>query len=102
MVFKTQVADGIGTVFLEGRFTFVRHQSFKAATGMLLETGGIQELHLNLASVDYMDSSALGMVLLLRERAAAAGITVVLAHPSPSVLAVLQVVQFGKLFRILE
>lgn len=102
MVFRTHMEDGIGTVFLEGRFTFERHQSFKAATGLLLETEGLRELHLDLASVDYMDSSALGMVLLLRERAEAAGASVVLAHPSPSVQAVLQVVQFGKLFRILE
>ncbi len=102
MVFRTEVAEGIGTVYIDGRFTFERHQSFKAATGLLLEEGGIQEVHLDLSAVDFMDSSALGMVLLLRERAEAAGAKVILARPSPSVQAVLQVVQFGKLFRILE
>jgi anti-anti-sigma regulatory factor len=40
------------------------------------------------------------MLLLLRERAQARGMQVVLSRPTPPVAAILQVVQFGKLFEI--
>lgn len=102
MVFNAQRHGPIGVVKLEGRFTFESHQAFKAATGPLLEAEGVTEIHLDLSAVNYMDSSSLGMVLLLREKAEEKSISVVLAHPSPNVVAILQVVQFGKLFKILE
>ncbi len=100
MKFSTLIDETTGTVKLEGRFTFESHQAFKAATGPLLESPDLKLMNLDLSAVNYMDSSSLGMVLLLRERADLKGITIVLQRPSPSVMAILKVVQFGKLFQI--
>jgi HptB-dependent secretion and biofilm anti anti-sigma factor len=50
--------------------------------------------------VDYLDSSALGMLLLLREKAEAAGKKVSLANLSGTVKQVLEIANFGKLFTI--
>jgi len=47
-----------------------------------------------------MESSALGLLLLLREKTESRGTRVVLFNPSPSVRATLDGVHFGKLFEI--
>lgn len=96
-----QVQGTTGMVRLEGRFTFEGNQAFKAATDPLMETPGLVQIHLDLGAVSYMDSSSLGMLLVLRERAQAKGQTILLVKPSPCVYAILNVVQFGKLFQIL-
>lgn len=87
---------------MEGTFTFDAHAEFKTASLGLLEARGGHDVILDLARVTYMDSAALGMLLLLRERADAKGVKVVLHQPSPTVLNILRVVQFGKLFEIRE
>jgi len=51
--------------------------------------------------VEYLDSSALGMLLLVRERAEAVGKPVVLSHPNPTVAQILDIANFRKLFTIL-
>jgi len=97
---QTNVEGSKATVKLEGRFTFEHHADFKAATRQAMEAQGVHDLELDFSGVSYMDSSALGMLLLLREKAEAKGITVSLLKPTSSVLAILKVVQFGKLFQI--
>lgn len=89
------------TVKLDGRFTFEHHAEFKSITRQAMETEGIQALDLDFSGVSYMDSSALGMLLLLREKAEAKGVTISLCKPTANVLAILKVVQFGKLFQII-
>ena len=100
MTFAIRNDAQAGLLHLEGTFTFDGHAAFKTATSALLETGGFPAFILDLSGVAYMDSAALGMLLLLRERAQARGMQVVLSRPTPPVAAILQVVQFGKLFEI--
>lgn len=91
-----------GLLHLEGTFTFDTHGIFKEATTELLQAGGLRTIVLELSRVSYMDSAALGMLLLLRERAEARGMKVVLSRPTAMVHSILQVVQFGRLFEIRE
>ena len=56
--------------------------------------------HVDLKDVDFMDSSALGMLLLLREHARCRGGEVVIEHPSESIDKVLRVANFEQLFNI--
>lgn len=100
MTFAIRTDAQAGLLHLEGTFTFDGHAAFKASTSEFLETSGFHTLILDLSGVAYMDSAALGMLLLLRERAQAKGMQVVLSRPAPPVAAILTVVQFGKLFEI--
>jgi anti-anti-sigma factor len=101
MTFSAQPQGTNGLVLLAGRFTFECHQAFKAATDPLLSAPGVTQIRLDLSGVNYMDSSSLGMLLVLREKADAKGQTIALVKPSPCVITILKVVQFGKLFQIL-
>lgn len=88
------------TLKLSGRFDFHSHRDFRSAYEKLLETGAIREVIINFSEVDYLDSSALGMLLLLREKADGAGKNIVLTGLHGTVKQVLDIANFGKLFTI--
>jgi anti-anti-sigma factor len=54
----------------------------------------------DLSGTDYLDSSALGMLLLLREHAGGEGSKIDIVNSSPDVKKILDVANFGKLFEI--
>ncbi|MBK8792265.1 MAG: STAS domain-containing protein [Holophaga sp.] len=96
----TQIEGNKGIVKLNGRFTFDAAAPFKIYTNAVLSDPKIAELHLDFSEVTYMESSALGVLLLLREKAEIKGVKVVLLKPIPAVQATLDVVRFGKIFEI--
>ena len=95
-----QIRDSGARITLNGRFDFNSHREFRNGYDSLLRDGALKELELDLANVDYLDSSALGMLLLLRERAAAANKSIALANCRGIVAQVLEVANFNKLFTI--
>ena len=101
MDIKVTTAEAIATIHMNGRFDFSAHRSFKEAYDPLLQQKDITSLEINLADVVYMDSSALGMLLLLHERAQANGKEVVLCRPNYTVMQILDIANFAKLFTIL-
>jgi anti-anti-sigma factor len=66
----------------------------------MLGSKDIRELEIDLGKVEYLDSSALGMLLLLRERAENSRKRVMLSNCRGTVKQVLDIANFGKLFRI--
>lgn len=87
---------------LEGTFTFESHVQFRSASRDLLEAATADRVSLDLSGLSYLDSSALGMLLLLREQAEMKELAVVLVKPSPMVLDILKIVRFEQLFEIQE
>lgn len=97
----TERTDGSTTrLNLEGRFDFHSHRDFRNAYEAVLAKSGIRDIVIDFNRVDYLDSSALGMLLLLREKAESGGKKVRLAHLTGSVKQVLEIANFGKLFPI--
>lgn len=90
----------LGVLKLEGRFTFEDHQEFKLRGSEMLSASGLTALRLDFSALSYLDSNALGMLLLLREKAKARNLEIVLVNPSPAVKDILDMVQFGSLFHI--
>lgn len=95
-----ELANGRMTLKLNGRFDFHSHRTFREAYEKALLEDGVRELEINLNGVDYLDSSALGMLLLLREKTAAGGRQVALSGLQGTVKQVLDVANFSKLFAI--
>jgi len=86
---------------LSGRFDFNDHRTFKTTYEPAVSLANIKTLEFDLSGVEYVDSSALGMLMLLRERAKAAGKTVVLSRPTKTVAQILEIANFSKLFTII-
>ncbi len=85
------------TVSVAGRFDYRIYDSFKASFSGI-ENKSVT-VNVDLSETDYMDSSALGMLLMLREHVGRAA-TVLLVKPSPDVMRVLTIANFDKLFSI--
>lgn len=89
----------VASVRIQGRFDFAGHREFRAAIKSLLAETAVREIEVDLSAVEYMDSAALGMLLLARENAGDVGKTVTIARPSEKVRNVLDVANFHKLFQ---
>lgn len=92
--------DGKVVIALNGRFDFNAHREFREAVDQAVKDA-VREVHVDLGGVDYLDSSALGMLLMLRDKAKGAGKEVALANARGSVKQVIDIANFGKLFSLL-
>lgn len=100
MAINTQVRGGVARISMSGRFDFQVHREFKNAYVQAMENADVHEIEIELSKVDYLDSSALGMLMLLNERAKAAKKSITLLNASGVVSQVLEVANFGKIFSI--
>lgn len=92
--------DGRSVIKLQGRFDFNAHREFREAVEKAMLPDGIKDIQVDLANVAYLDSSALGMLLMLRDKAQGKSRTVSLVNSRGSVKQVLEIANFGKLFLI--
>lgn len=90
-------SGNVVTLQLDGRFDFSTHQEF--LNSCHLYPRGQKQFVVDLAGVDYMDSSALGMLLQLREQADK-GQPVALINARSEVREILRIANFDKLFAI--
>ncbi len=97
---KLTNSDGRAIIQLQGRFDFNAHREFRDVVDSALASAE-REIQVDLGGVDYLDSSALGMLLMLRDKAKAASREVSLARCTGAVKQVLDIANFGKLFRII-
>lgn len=97
---QTQVrtSAGIAKIVLNGRFDFGSHRDFKTSYEAPLGAADVRELEIDMAGVEYLDSSALGMLLILKERAGATNKRVAITNCRGAVKQVLDIANFGKLF----
>ena len=98
MDINVHLTEGTARVALTGRFDFNCHREFRSACDGALGHPDASNIEIDFRRVEYLDSSALGMLLQLRERAQAASRAVRLANCSGIVGDVLKVANFGKLF----
>ena len=92
--------DGRAVIRLTGRFDFNAHREFREAVELALKDATLKEVQVDLAGVDYLDSSALGMLLMLRDKARGAGKSVALANCRGAVKQVIEIANFSKLFAV--
>ena len=79
-----------------GKFDFQLYDDFRASYA---GTGGEGTQYIvNLSATEYLDSSALGMSLLLREHAVGDSSSIQISQPSPGEKKILGVANFEKLF----
>lgn len=97
---NVKMDNGKATISMTGRFDFNSQREFRSAYEEAIKGYGVNELEVDLAGVDYIDSSALGMLLLLKEKASAANKEVCLVNCRGTVLQILEVANFNKLFPI--
>jgi len=86
------------TIKLEGRFDFGANREFRENYERILSQSEIEDIAVDLSAVNYLDSSALGMLLLLREKIESTSIKLSLVNSHGAVRQILEVANFHKLF----
>lgn len=93
--------DGpVSTIAPNGRFTFDSHQAFRDAYVPLLTRPETKIIRLDMKAVSYIDSSTLGMLLLVRERAEPAGKKIEITGANELVMKLLKIANFHKMFNV--
>lgn len=100
MTISLQIKNENSRISVTGKFTFVYHREFRESYESALANQEVKTLDIELGGVDYMDSSALGMLLLVKDKAAANNVTLSLLNPKGLVKDILEVANFGQLFTI--
>ncbi|VAW93119.1 Anti-sigma B factor antagonist RsbV [hydrothermal vent metagenome] len=85
------------TINVSGRFDFNSHRDFRASYG---DEGGNLKYIVDMSGTNYMDSSALGMLLLLREHAGGDSCDVTITSCSEDIKKILTISNFEKLFKL--
>ena len=86
------------TIRIKGRFDFGRHQEFRASYERM--PAPPDSVVVDLKEATYLDSSALGMLLLLRDHAGGDDSDVRVINASSDVRKILAISNFDKLFDI--
>ncbi|HET8933995.1 MAG TPA: STAS domain-containing protein [Polyangiales bacterium] len=92
-------SDQCTIIKINGRFDFSCHSAFREAYSG--STPGT-EFIVDMAEASYMDSAALGMLLLLREHTQQQGGKVTITNCRGQTYDVLQIANFHRLFKIVQ
>ncbi|UCF84664.1 MAG: STAS domain-containing protein [Desulfobacteraceae bacterium] len=100
MAVKRQISkDGrILTINITGRFDIITYKDFGEAYKDKLDS--VSKCVVDMAEVEYVDSSALGMLLMLRERSGGDSAAIDIVNFGPGVKNILKTANFDRLFNI--
>ena len=97
---NVKAASNTATIFLSGHFAFDAHREFKAAYKKQLDNSQVGNVVIDLSGVEYLDSSALGMLMVMRDRVQDAGKSLTLSKPSSIAARTFDIAGFHKMFTI--
>lgn len=100
MSIRCNIVDNKAKVTLAGRFDFTLHKEFREVTQRMLDENELKHIEIDLKDVDYLDSSALGILLLLKDRATQRGANICITGCRDNIRQILEIANFNKLFNI--
>lgn len=86
------------TIKISGRFDFSSHQEFRKIYEAA--TSEIKNYTVDMSEATYLDSSALGMLLLMRDHAGGDASNIEIVKCNADVKKILTISNFGQLFKI--
>lgn len=87
-------------VSLSGKLTFSDNAAFQSLTQMQSEHQ-VQQIDILLNNLDYIDSSGIGMLLVLKEKCDEIGATMTLSQPKGQVAKILRIACIDRVIPIL-
>ena len=93
-------------VVIKGQLTFGQHKEFRNAyqqdiASVTEESWKKREFIIDMAGVEYIDSSALGMLLVLRDELKSDKMEIKIVSARPTIRKILEVAKFDTLFTII-
>jgi len=100
MAIQTQIQGDTFQMMVSDRFDSSSYMEFKNIVEQIMSNKSIKTISVDVSSLDYMDSAAMGMLMLLDERAEAIKKTVTLISVPGRVADILKTANADKLFAI--
>lgn len=98
----TRKMDGDGCIIvMKGKFTFSDHDNFRSIINLIKQKSS-SAIGFDLEGVEFIDSAALGLLLIAREEAEKQGVSVTLIRPQGQLQKMLKVSNFYELFNVQE
>ncbi len=96
----TEVRDGIAIVVLEGDVDLANTADIERGVTDLFARHPVDEIILDLAAVEFMDSTGLRMLWSIRQMAQNARAKLILRTPSQAIMRLLQLTGMYRIFQI--
>lgn len=84
---------------ISGRFDFNSRQDFRESYEAALKNKDLKVINLSMEKMDYLDSAALGMLLILKNKADAENIEIVISDCPQEINKIFNIANFQKIFR---
>lgn len=101
MDYNKTIDGGVCVVDMSGRFTFSDHVEFKALLDIYKDYQ-IKQVDLKLEGLEFVDSAALGLLLLARDAASDGNKKLRLIRPTSQVKKMFEISRFYDLFEIVD
>lgn len=88
------------SLYLSGEFSISDHRTFGPIISQIEQGEGIQSIVLYMEKLTYLDSAAIGILLVLRDKASKRNIPVTIVGLQGDVAAIFQLTQLNTLFTI--
>ena len=98
MSISSKTTDNKLTINISGRFDFGVHKEFRTAVDSI--SNDTKHVFVDLRTTEYVDSSALGMLLMLKSKMGDQKDKISLINAKPEVKKILEIANFGQLFTL--
>ena len=100
MAVKTQISEdgNVLTITVPSQLNITAHKEFGEAYKDNLAQ--VSSCIVDMTDVEFMDSSALGMMLMFREKAVAENVEISISNAAPSIKKIFTMANFDKLFKV--
>lgn len=99
MPISTQVSNDTLTISISGRFDFSAHKEFRDSINQAV-VNEVKNVNVDMRNTEYLDSSALGMLLMLKDKLGKGKEAISLINAKPGVKTILEIANFGQLFKL--
>lgn len=94
------MADVVSVIRLPNRFDFSHHKSFSQQIDDAFARSDLSSLEVDFSQVQYLDSSALGMLVLLAKKASAQNVSIAIRGAQGTALDIIMMANLNKLYSI--
>lgn len=101
MKISKEVHDKKVTLKLEGNFTYTQRRPFQEVL-KTIGTDQVEEVVIDLSQVGFLDSAALGLLMISHRQLQADRRTLILAYPQPTVRQIIELANLHKTIPIVE
>ncbi len=101
MKITQEVQDRKVTLKLEGNFTYTQRKPFQEVL-KTVSTDQVEQIVIDLSQVAFLDSAALGLLMITHRQLQAEKRTLALAYPQPTVRQIIELANLHKTIPIIE